>query len=347
MKRVLSLILAIIMCVSVGPMAVATGHDESTYTLPQELLDSISERKATLPNMTAVYEDDVNMDDLYDQLSARYLELELARENNAKLSEITLIQGEIDNIHRQLEQCGSIALTSDEVTMLASNTVSTPPDTNNVEFQAHGPVNYVYDGESYQYYRFTAIPKTQYCVLSDNESIDMQMQVKLKDYLEIPFYIYVQKIAGLVKYLQWTPYELLFSDYPSAFTELTSDYTVLTYARTTAQYYFVADENGVFTQGFRFDNCRLTEAHNIYYEEISEVTQFSVDRRYLGEMPDSSLNQIETAIENVYATRVDNSLAASVDMIKFARKRDLSSTAEVHISYLYLPQGPNSMYVID
>jgi hypothetical protein len=175
----------------------------------------------------------------------------------------------------------------------------------------------------------------------------MEVNITLGDYLKIPFSIYEQKAIGLIPFVQWTPYELLFGgSTPSGYTKLDSDYTILTYYRTNSSYYFVANKYGVYTQGLRYDVCHVTEAHNIYYENGSPMTQYTQNRTYLGDMDDYNGNQIQLAIDNIYHPG-NYFEVADVGFLKYYRQKSKTSTKKVLVASVLPPAGPNSMYSID
>lgn len=361
MKKIISLVMALIMSftLAIPTYAVEECKKES---LSQELINLIAEKKEAVkeePESKALapqrlQEDDrypdngseryvEEIEDLYAELSQLYLDIELAEEGIAPESgkSVEDLNRRVDEVKRALEQLGSVELEPAEL----YDVVKPPANTANVSFNAYGPLNHTYKGKSYSYYKITAIPKNENSVLGLNAIAQMEKATKVGDYAKSIFYIYVQKAIGLVQYVQWTPYELLFSG-SNQYMETSSNYMLALYFRTTGSYYFVANKYGVYTQGLKHDLCRVSEGHNIYYEGGNTLKQKTVQRTVEGDLPSGFFGTpVELAITNVYRLG-EYSEISEVHQFLYYRPKSKTDNTRVLVKSVTPPTSPMSVYTI-
>lgn len=130
---------------------------------------------------------------------------------------------EITSIEEQLSSLGVRALSEAELNSFLSQSgttssrISQPPNTNTVKWYLHENTNYLYNSEYYDIQRLVAVgynPGGTLVTGKDNEPFYTNAQ-KLANGATTAISIYVQKLIGLIPVVQWTPYELLFSNTPS------------------------------------------------------------------------------------------------------------------------------------
>lgn len=363
MKKYICLFVTLIMCLSlITPALAAPDIGESKETLSPELLSLIEQKKAAgtrvattrtsaAENVATVNSMDIEkIESLYAELSDLYLSIELAAEEATPESEkyISLLNKRVNEVNQRLEQLGSVELTVEEInSSVSTNAVVTPPaNTANVTFQTYGPVSYTYKGVTYKYYKFTAVPKTVNCVLSKNAIINMEQNINVGDYVKGMFSIYVQKVAGLVPVLQWTPYELLFGGtMPSNYSTTSSNYNITAHYRTTGAYYFVLDKYGQYTQGLHHDSCRVTDMHNLYIEQLGIGKQKTTYQTHEGHMCGFIGTPVELAITNVYKLGSYGN-ASDVDRVAYYRPKSKTNNTAVLVLSVSAPRSPGSMYTI-
>lgn len=364
MKKYMCLFMALIMCFTfVIPVSASVDTGERPETLSPELISLIEQKKAvdtcvatttstaTTENTATVSPIDIEkIESLYAELSDLYLRIELATEEVTIENEkhLSFLYKRLDEVNQQLKQLGSVELTLDEInnSISTNDTITPPANTANVTFQAYGPVNYSYKGGTYKYYKFTAVPKTGNCVLGKNVTIRMEENINAGDYAKGMFSIYVQKAAGAVPVLRWTPYELLFGGtMPSQYSTMSSNYNIVAHYRTTGAYYFVLDKYGHYTQGLHHDICRVTDMHNLYIEQLNVGKQNTTYQTHEGHMCGFTGTPVELAITNVYKLGGYGN-ASTVDRVAYYRPKSKTDNTRVLVLNVPAPMSPGSMYTI-
>lgn len=153
---------------------------------------------------------------LFDEMTES-LALSLLADNSADARKYNT---KVDQIENQLSALGVQKLSEEELNKffddrgVESSRVSQPPNSNTVTWYLYNYSNYQYNSTNYDVQRLIAIgnnPGGMLVTGQDNVSFYSGKQ-KVANAVTNAVGIYAQKAVGTIPIVQWTPYELLFSN---------------------------------------------------------------------------------------------------------------------------------------
>lgn len=189
-KKIISLLLALaVWVVGAGmPQTIVHAADDTNQEQIDRLFDEITENLAIFL-LNEDSEDNKNIEAENAQIEEKLSELGVKQLNDEELLEFFAERG------------------------IVSTRVSKPSDSNTVKWYLYTSRNLTYGSKKYDVQRLVAVgnnPGGMLVTGGDNEEFYSDEQ-KLVNGAKYAASIYAQKAIGLVKFIQWTPYELLFS----------------------------------------------------------------------------------------------------------------------------------------
>lgn len=243
MKRLASVLLAVIMIMSLAMPTYAIDESASTVSMSYE------EQEARLNEI-------INRI-VFKRIELWKLEGQVVAANNQSttydLYQVSTIEDELDDLYTELDTLGAEILSYEEFQELNLN----PPeednavpyadnwgftDTSTIQYVVSGIYSVNKDGKTYWVRTVQCIPKNLNSLLNIHSGIDMYKSTTVEDFVKKMAGIYIQKAIGTVKYVQWLPYEVLFDgQLDDTIRTLKGDYNIDTVLATTPKYAYVAD----------------------------------------------------------------------------------------------------------